>query len=401
MNLEKLLKKIAFIQTRYPYLTVIFIIILSIFIWGGVSKVQTVASLEKMMPYEIEEIKAMNTLRDSNLGQDMLAIIFEIDRKSTDINHINDIRDIEVYNYIKELKKSLEIEAEIIETYSYVDIIDFYMKYENLTYSQILNDKDHQNEISRFVNDDKSLTVLILSTDIATNDMKINLLADHVKDLIQSKGKPNGIQIKLSGTPMIQQKLGELISSDRESTQWISTLFVFTLTALIFRSFLSAIVPILIVFISVNWLYGTMGYTNLPISTLAGGVAAMVIGIGIDFAIHLMNKFKFERKQGNSIENSIELALVNTGSALVVTSLTTISAFLAFLFGLMPEMGRFGMLMAIGIFYSLMFTIIGLPALLVIEEKIIYGIKNKMRFGLEGEFHLEENKKKLDRRIKK
>ena len=161
---------------------------------------------------------------------------------------------------------------------------------------------------------------------------------------------------------------------------------------IIFGTFTSAIVPILVVTVSVNWLYGTMGYTGLPISTLAGGVAAMVVGIGIDFAIHIMNKFKYERKKGYDLKKSIELAVVETGTALTATSATTIAAFLAFLSGAMPEMGRFGILMAIGIIYSLIFSLAGLPALLVLEEKGIDYLKRKMKFGVEGELHLEKNK---------
>ncbi|MDH3353181.1 MAG: MMPL family transporter, partial [Nanoarchaeota archaeon] len=190
-----------------------------------------------------------------------------------------------------------------------------------------------------------------------------------------------------------QQKLGELISNDRSSTQWISTFLVFVITMFIFGTFSSALVPIIVVTISVNWLYGTMGYVGLPISTLAGGVAAMVIGIGIDFAIHIMNKFRYERKKGFSMEKSIELAVVETGTALTATSLTTIAAFLAFLVGAMPEMGRFGILMAIGITYSLIFSLVGLPALLVLEERFIYLMKKKAKFGVEGELHLEGGKK--------
>jgi predicted RND superfamily exporter protein len=58
----------------------------------------------------------------------------------------------------------------------------------------------------------------------------------------------------------------------------------------------------------------------------------------------------------------------------------------------MPEMGKFGVLMAIGIGYSLVFSIIGLPALLINEERFVYYLKSKFKFGIEGEFHLEENK---------
>ena len=199
---------------------------------------------------------------------------------------------------------------------------------------------------------------------------------------------PAGTSVHLTGTPIIQQRLGELIAQDQQRTRLASTLFVLAITALLF-GLSSSIIPIITVTLSVSWLYGTMGLVDLPISTLAGGVAAMVIGIGIDFAIHLMNKFKFERKDGLSIPEAIECAVVHTGTALTFTALTTGAAFLSFLVGVMPEMGRFGIIMALGIFYALILSVFGLPALLVIEERVIAWYSKRARFGIEKEYRLE------------
>ncbi len=368
-------------------MSVLIIFALTIIIFGGVSKVQTVASLEQMMPPHVEEIKAFNTLRDNHLGQEMIAIVLEINRESTDINGVIDVRDKEVYDYLVHISTLIRSEVDIISAYSYADLINP-QNPSNENYDSLIQ----QTDLSEFVNQDSSTTILIATTDVSANDPRMNLLSTRIKKDIESAGYPPGIKIKFTGTPIIQQKLGELISKDRTNTQWISTFFVFIITMLIFGTFSSALVPIIIVTMSVNWLYGTMGYTGLPISTLAGGVAAMVIGIGIDFAIHIMNKFRYERKKGLGIKESIELAVTETGTALTATSITTIAAFLAFLSGAMPEMGRFGILMALGITYSLIFSLFGLPALLVLEEKIILFVKNKMKFGVEGELHLSSNK---------
>ena len=392
---KKLLRKLAHAQVSHPYITILMLALLTFMIWGGISKVQTVASLEEMMPKDVEEINAFNVLRDNNLGQDMIAIVLKVNRNSTYENGINNIRDKEVYEYITNLQQTLEEEPDVIDANSYANLLQNKItpQITQNEYQQIINNDNMEPYIDDFVSSDHTTTIILLNSDVAADDMRMNLLATKVKNLVSDSGIPAGLEVEYTGTPVIQQKLGTLINKDRTNTQWISTLLVFTITMLIFRSFSSAIVPILVVFLSVNWLYGTMGYTGLPISTLAGGVAAMVIGIGIDFAIHLMNKFKYERKQKNSIKTSVELAVTHTGMALTITSLTTIVAFLAFLFGVMPEMGRFGMLMAIGIFYSLVFTLIGLPAMLVIEEEIIYKLKKVLRFGVEGEFHLEGGEK--------
>jgi len=391
---HRLLKKTAHFQVEHPYITLLILFLFTVSIYGGVSKVRTVASLEQMMPKDIDEIKAFNVLRDNYMGQDMIAVILEIDRESSLENGIVDIRDYKVYNYVKELKSVLSSEPDVITAYAYSDIIDMFSK-NNInqdSYAGLLTNSKVKEQLSNFINNDYTISVLIITTDISADDTRMNLLSSKLKEHINSMGHPPGIKITLTGTPVIQQKLGELISFDRSYTQKISTLFVFLVTMLTFGTFTSALVPIIVVTLSVNWLYGTMGYTNLPISTLAGGVAAMVIGIGIDFAIHIMNKFKLERKKGIPLKKAVELTVVETGTALTATSMTTMAAFLAFLVGRMPEMGRFGMLMAIGIAYSLFFSLFGLPAMLVIEEKIIKKLSKKMRFGVESEYRLEEKR---------
>ncbi len=350
---------------------------------------RTVASLEQMMPKHIEEIKAFNALRDQGMGQDMIGIIIELDRETSNPYAINDIRDEEIYSFVTQLETIVRQNNDILNTFSIVGVVQSVNPSPNIEeLSQIYSNEELKPLFTSFMNSDYSSTLIIASTDISADDTRMNLLAKRLKKDIESAGTPPGVVVKLTGTPIIQQKLGELISSDRTSTQWISTFAVFLITMILFGTFSSALVPILVVTLSVNWLYGTMGYTGLPISTLAGGVAAMVIGIGIDYAIHLMNKFKFERKKGLSIKDAIEEAVVDSGAAIMGAAFSTIFAFLAFLFGLMPEMGRFGLLMAIGVFFSLLITLFGLPAMLILEERLIQLIRKKISFGVEGEYHL-------------
>jgi len=50
---------------------------------GGSSQVRTVAALENMMPRDLGEIAAFNTLRDAGRGQDMVAVVIELKPDST------------------------------------------------------------------------------------------------------------------------------------------------------------------------------------------------------------------------------------------------------------------------------------------------------------------------------
>ena len=379
---KKTLRKTAHFQTHHPYFTILALAVLTILISTGIPNVKTVASLEKMMPEDMEEIKYFNVLRDNFLGKDMIGIVIDVDMESQNEKGIFDIRDKRVLEYIENLKEQIGQEDDVIETFAVTNILRDINNNElpdEETFNSLLKDKKTAALISNYINDDFSTTYIIANTDVGTDDLRLNNLAEAIYDDIDDAGRPAGIKVRVTGIPIIQQELSRMIKHDRISTMWISALLVFIIILLLYRNFFSSLLPVIVVVTSVTWLYGTMGYFNLGISTLAGGVAAIVIGIGIDYAIHLMNRYKYERKHGKKIIEATEEAVVSTGAALIATALTTLAAFFAFLFGKMPEMGRFGTLMIIGIAYALFFTIIGLPALLVIEEKLVVFYRKKIK----------------------
>lgn len=401
---KNFLKKLALFQVRHPYVTILILVGITLILYSAKSDVRTVASLEQMMPKSIEEIKVFNDLRDKGLGKDMVGIVISIDPEITNDKSIIDIRDKEVLEYVEDVRNILREESDILEVYSLDSVIiqaSNQYGYNKYNIKELTNEEFYfliksplvQNYISKFIDQEYTTTVIIATTDVGANDPRMKSLAENIRSNVDSLGNPPGTEISFTGTPMIQQRLGILISQDRENTQMISTFFVFIITMLIFGTFSSALVPIIVVTLSVSWLYGMMGYVDLPISTLAGGVAAMVIGIGIDYSVHLMNKFKNERIKGKNIEISIVNAISETGVALTGAAVATILAFLAFLVGAMPEMNRFGLLMAMGVGSAFVISIFGLPALLIIEEKIIHLISRKVKFGVEGEYVLYEKDK--------
>src|SRR3989338_8474106 len=379
---KKILKKVAHFQTHHPYFTILVLVALTILISTGMPNVKTVASLEKMMPEDMEEIKYFNILRDNFLGKDMIGIVIDVDMESQNEKGVFSVKDKRVLEYIENLKEQIGQEDDVIETFAVTDAlrkINGNQLPDEQAFDSLLKNKETAALISNYINDDFSTTYIIANTDVGTDDLRLNNLAEAIYKDIEDAGRPPGIKIRVTGIPIIQQELSRMIEHDRTSTMWISVLFVFIITLLLYRNFFSSLLPIIVVVTSVTWLYGTMGYFNLGISTLAGGVAAIVIGIGIYYAIHLMNRYKYERKHGKKIIEATEEAVVSTGAALIATALTTLAAFFAFLFGKMPEMGRFGTLMIIGIAYALFFTIIGLPALLVIEEKLVVFYRKKIK----------------------
>src|SRR3989338_9166013 len=120
---KKTLSTIAHFQTHHPYFTIFILAILTILISTGIPNVKTVASLEKMMPEDMEEIKYFNVLRDNFLGKDMIGIVIDIDMESQNEKGIFDIKDKRVLEYIENLKSLIDEEDDIIDTFAVTDIL--------------------------------------------------------------------------------------------------------------------------------------------------------------------------------------------------------------------------------------------------------------------------------------
>lgn len=403
------LRFVAKIQIKHPFITVGIILAITVILFGGISQVKTVASLEKMMPSDMDEVKSFNILRDNGLSQDMIAVSVNINPNS-DISNSYDITSYEYYLYVHNLKKTFAEEDLVVNSFAFSDVVE--MNFGKMT-NEILSEDEYYNLISnpevysqasRFINAEKTGTIILVTTDVSADDLRMNLLANSIKEKIDFLGKPASTEIKITGTPIIQQKLGEVINHDRHVTEIASAIMVFIFVAIVFGSITAALVPMTIIILTIIWLYGIMGYIGLPISTLAGGVAAMVIGIGVDYSIHLRNKFEYERKkEGESLEYAIEETMANTGFVLTIVTIVTSIAFMSFMLGDMPEMGRFGLLMTIGVGIAFLLSVIGLPAFFIIEEKVIYFARYHMRFGMEKELVLvrEEEIKRLSDKEKK
>ena len=194
MSFKKVLNLIAKFQTKHPYITILIILAISIAFYGGSTQVQTVASLEKMMPTQIEEIAAFNDLRDANLGQDMIAVVVRVNREGTDPQGVMDITDYRILEYLDNLQNLLSQETDILEVHSYNEIVQRFNGGEIPTkeeYVQIISNPQAKAYLDQFINQDKSITILLAKTDISADDARMNSLTKKLQAHIETIGRLN------------------------------------------------------------------------------------------------------------------------------------------------------------------------------------------------------------------
>ena len=120
-----------------------------------------------------------------------------------------------------------------------------------------------------------------------------------------------------------------------------------------------------------NIIFGQISYITLAIA------AILQLGVTTDFSIFLYNQYKLFKKDNNKKE-AMELAIKETFSSILGSSLTTFAGFLA-LCTMQLTLGKdIGLVMAKGIVCGLITVLTILPALLLICDKLIEKTKHKV-----------------------
>jgi predicted RND superfamily exporter protein len=100
------------------------------------------------------------------------------------------------------------------------------------------------------------------------------------------------------------------------------------------------------------------------LNALTLGCIASLVGFGMDYSLHVLQRAFNEQRRGFSRVESLRIAVGQTGGALLLAALTTMVSFLAFRAASQPFLHDLGMLAAVSMGLSCLLSATFLPALL-------------------------------------
>ena len=136
----------------------------------------------------------------------------------------------------------------------------------------------------------------------------------------------------------------------------------------IYRDLVDTVIGLMGLVLAIVWMYGigaALGYSFNPITT---AVPILILGLGIDYGIHLVMRYREERSEGYDSKGSAGRTVLFVGEALMLATLTTVVAFLSNLTSAMSAILEFGVLCAIGILSSFVVMILIIPSTKVLRD---------------------------------
>ena len=178
--------------------------------------------------------------------------------------------------------------------------------------------------------------------------------------------------LKLVYTGSLDEMKGETdaIVNDIARSIGITIFSILALLAIFFRSIRGAVrifTPLIMSTIcSLGITFVAIGYLNI----ITAFIFAILIGLGIDFGIHLYSRWRRERSLGASVEDAMITSVVETGTPIFYGALTTSAVFFTLMLGSFKGFTEFGFVAGIGVLLAFITMCTVLPAMTILMERV-------------------------------
>jgi predicted RND superfamily exporter protein len=180
----------------------------------------------------------------------------------------------------------------------------------------------------------------------------------------------DGLRTTATGQPVENQAVAAQLLDTVSQGLAITLSVVLVILMLVYRrtegyASLGA-VTLLPVGMAVAWILGTMSLLGIPFNVMTALITSFTIGIGVDYAIHLSERYMQELEAQGEMVGALETAVLGSGGAMLGSAITDIAGVGVLAFAILEPLQQFGVITALTIAYSFVGAVVVLPALLVL-----------------------------------
>ena len=387
--LKEAFTKLGKLQNKYPLLFILLVLTISSFFLYYAARIETDSSFDVMKRDDSQSMVLKRMIDHEFGGTDVLFVLASIDSEINDKERLQDIRDPSVLNAMVDLKRSLESETFVASTFSLADVLLFsYGKLPTtLEESKIMIEnlpvEIKEDYVSRFLSSDYTYQNMMVSVSVQSTPGYLQKIENNVRAKVEQTPYPIGVKAELTGMPILFNRIIMYLINDNIKTIFLAIIGVIIILWIYFKSLRIALISAVPTILTLTWLAGTMYLLDIRITVMTASVGAMMIGISVDYAIHLTHRFHENVNTGK--KGAVQDTVVGIGTALFASVMTTIAGFLAMLLGVSPNSQTQGKVLAIGVAYAFIVSMLILPPLMKVQRKYLYSKLDETIFKIKGQ----------------
>ncbi len=226
------------------------------------------------------------------------------------------------------------------------------------------------------------------ATDLSFSSSLVEALEKRI--LPVHSGPPHRLKISITGAHPIATAEARALRFDMQGSFFFSLLLVLILFLYAYRRWITFVFVGLPLFGGIQLTMGIASATLGSLNILTTAFAAILVGLGIDFAVHIYDRYQQERASGSDIPRAIETTLTQTGKAVWTGAFTTIFAFSILFFSRVQGILELAFLVSVGLLCALLCIFFVLPSFLIWidrrKDPYSYGSLNTFPFRATSSF---------------
>ena len=202
---------------------------------------------------------------------------------------------------------------------------------------------------------------------------------DGIEKIIKEASTQFGVTAGLTGSIVLGRDEYKAFTSDSWTVSILALIGIFILFVISFRMWVSPLLAILTVIMGVTWAMGFSSFLVEYLSMMTAMMSVILIGLGIDFSVHIISGYTEKRNQGLDVQIAMQETLLRFGPGITTGGITTGLAFLTLMISETVGMQELGIMAGMGIIFTMLATIIILPTMLVIRERVLKNFNKSLQ----------------------
>jgi predicted RND superfamily exporter protein len=213
-----------------------------------------------------------------------------------------------------------------------------------------------------------TLWVLQIDPSLPVDERK--LIQDQLRDAFTTISSESELTYGVASIDLISHDIDEGTFDNLALLIVLALVLVIALLGISFRSVKNVVFPMVGLSFALIWTYGALNIFNARFTALEVAVAPLVLGLGIDYSIHLQRRYAFIREQVEDAAEAWMRTCAFLSTPLLLAVITTVAAFLANILSPLPPLATFGKALAFGVVCAFLTSTIVVGAFHVIIDKV-------------------------------
>lgn len=172
----------------------------------------------------------------------------------------------------------------------------------------------------------------------------------------------------ITGDGLTKIELADMVIRGQVLSLVFAIAVVFLLIWFSFRSCKAGLISTIPLSVAIVVLFGLMGFLGISLDIATALLSSIMIGVGIDYTIHFLWRFKKERARGLDHMDAVQETLTTAGKGIFYNAFSVIVGFLALGISNFAPMRYFSALIVISITICLVSALLVVPAIVILTK---------------------------------